>query len=504
MENKDFLEQFSSNNKPDSFKEEEFVPTTKGKKHISPVLIIVFAVILLLAGFLYWFFALRPTIEVPSFIGQKMSDVNSWVKQQGIQASGIVFKEEYSEDYDSKLIISQSIKEGTKVRKDVKLDFTISLGADPNVSVIVPDIASMSLQDINTWISNNKLTGVKLSYEFSDEDPLDSVIAFEFANGASETNFKRSSIVNIIVSKGNQADQPISVPNFNNKNYSDVTAWGSKNKIKIVKKEEYSSTVNKDMVIDQSVNPGKKITSKESLVVTISKGAPIIAPDFSSYSEANILAWGTKNGVNIEIIRKYSKDVAKDKVIEQSIKDKACNDGMSVTISLGKVDLADFTGTTYEELNKWIDEVNKNGAGLANNVDTNKINSDTVPVGQLFNLQLSGSSITGNISKGRNILLKPKPIYDNSESGLSAIVNWYSWDELVTMTGDPYANDKYTESVVREMCEYNEGLVCAISYSTGEDTGYVKTVKRSDDKDLKNDTYISQDQSINIVIYTGE
>ena len=499
MENKDFLEQFSSNDKPDSFKEEVFVPTTKRKIHISPILIIVLVALLLLGGFLYWFFALRPTIEMPSFIGEKTSDVSSWIKQQEIQASGIVFKEEYSEEYDAKLIFEQSIEAGKKVRKDVKIDFTVSLGPDPNVSIVVPDIAGMSLQDINTWISNNKLTGVKLSYEFSDEDPLDSVIAFEFANGASESNFKRSSTVNIIVSKGKQEDQPISVPNFNNKNFSDVAAWGSKNKIKIVKKEEYSSTVNKDMVIDQSVNPGKKITSKESLVVTISKGAPIIAPDFSSYSEANILAWGTKNGVNIEILRQYSSSVDKDKVIEQSIKNAACNDGMSVTISLGNVNLASFSGTTYTELSNWIDEVNKNGAGLTNNVDTNRVNSDDFPVGQLFNLRLDGSSVTGNISKGRNIFLENKIIQDDPDTtSINESENTRMWEYVLS-------ND---EAYARELCEYNEGLVCNFVYvkeGAPEQISKVKSIKRSD-RDyygVEAGQYISQDQYIEITIFQG-
>ena len=209
MAGKNFLEQFSTDNKPDSFKEEVFVPSKQPKKPLNITVIIIFAVIVLLGGFLSWFFLLRPTIEVPSFIGLQTSDVNDWIKQQGIQPSGIVIKEEYSEDFASKLITYQSIEPGKKVKKDVKIDFTVSKGPDPNVIVSVPDIISMNLTQINSWIDENKLTGVKIQSEFSDEDPLDSVISFEFGSNASETNFKRSSSLTIIVSKGKQEDQPV-------------------------------------------------------------------------------------------------------------------------------------------------------------------------------------------------------------------------------------------------------------------------------------------------------
>ena len=483
MASKNFLDQFSTNNKPDSFKEEVLVPASKPKKPLNITVLIVLAVFVVIGGFSLWFFLLRPTIEVPSFIGLEISDVNSWVKQQGIQPAGIVIKDEYSEDYDAKKIIFQSVEEGKKVKKDVKIDFTISLGPDPNVAVVVPDISSMTLPDINTWISSNKLTGVKISYEFSDEDPVDSVITYEFGSDASEANFKRNSTLKITVSKGNQADQPISVPNFNNKNYTDVTNWGSKNKIKIIKREEYSNTVNKDVVIEQSVNPGKKITSKESLTVTISKGAPIIAPDFSSYSEANILAWGTKNLVNIEIIRKYSKDVAKDKVIDQSIKGKACNDGMSVTISLGNISSSDFTGTTLDELNKWIEDVNRNGAGLSLG-SRNYVNDDSVPANNIISISSVevGSSINVNISEGKNIFL-----VDGTET---------SWS-------DACAEYNKTEAEVRKLCEDNSGLSCKFSYIKDETgiIGRVKSIKRGDtNEDPTAGSYISQIVNVNITV----
>lgn len=496
MASKNFLDQFSTNNKPDSFKEEVLVPASKPKKPLNITVLIVLAVVVLLGGFSIWFFVLRPTIEVPSFIGLEISDINSWIKQQGIEPAGVVIKDEYSDEYEQKKIVYQSIEEGKKVKKNVKIDFVVSNGPDPNTIIVVPDISSMNLSSINMWIADNKLTGVKLSYEFSDEDPTDSVITYEFGNGASETSFKRSSNLSITISKGKQEDQSISVPNFNNKNYTDVTNWGSKNKIKIVKKEEYSSTVNKDVVISQSVNPGKKITSKESLTVTISKGAPIMAPDFSSYSRENITAWGTKNGVNIEFIEKYSKDVEKDKVIEQSIKNAACNDGMTVTISLGDISKNDLQCTTLDELKAKINDFNKNGAGLSHEVEKREY-SDSVEPGNIISISnvSVGSKVKVVISRGRNIYIDPeKKVRVTENEG-----NGYKWPDEGEL-GD------YNESIMRDLCRELD-LTCSFSYKDDEEKNAsdVISINRSDAK--KNETgfpkprtYVPQDVTINILI----
>lgn len=478
MPNKDFLDQFSTNNVPDSFKKEELKPVKK-KTNLTSVLIVVLAIVVLsLIGVLIFLIVNRPNIDMPNFVGQKVSDVTSWLKQQEIEASGIVYKEEYSDDYDEKIIIKQSIPEGEKVKKDVKMDFIVSLGPDPNTSIIVPDISSMMLDDIKEWIDDNKLRGVKLNYEFSDTDPLDSVISFVFGNNTSESNFTRSSSLTITISKGKQSDQAIAVPNFIGKNVSEVETWGSKNKIKIVKKEEYSSTVQKDVVISQSVNVGKKITSKETLTVNVSRGEAIYAPDFSNYSEANVLAWGTKNIVNIEIIKKYSANIEEGKVMEQSNKGEPVNDGMTVTISLGNISSVDFVGNTESELDNWIKEKNKNGANLSSKCIGVEGN-DTVEVGNIFDL--SGFSVGGTIkykkSKGKYVYIPDDSIKIGKK-----------------------------EDDVRSFCS-EKGLTCVFEYNSNVDNEHINEVQKIKFKETEPDSltnyYIYQDEKIIIIIDKG-
>lgn len=496
MAKKDFLEQFSTNNKPDSFKEEVRIPTTKPKFVINKGLIIALAVSFLVIVTGIWYFVFRPTIEMPSFIGEEVSDINSWLKQQGIDSTGIIYKEEYSEDVEKKLIISQSIEEGKKIKNDAKIDFVVSLGPDPNTEITVPDIASMNLTRIKEWISTNKLTSVKLNYEFSDEDPLDSVIAFEFGNNVSETNFKRSSSLTITFSKGKQEDQPISVPNFVGKNISDATTWGSKNKIKIKQVESYSGTVLKDLVISQSVNPGKKITMKETLTVTISKGDPIYAPDFSSYSKESIDAWKAKNNVIVEYEERYSSEVEEGKVISQEpSSNKPCNEGIVVTISLGNISERVFDKSghprTKQGLDDWIKEVNKKGADLKMGHFPGE-HSDSVPLNEIFGLSdiSVGKTINGYISNGKYIYLA-----DLENSG-AVSDDFKYWPTSGNCTN-------YKESDMRNLCT-NSGkeLTCYFEY-VKNDTGSISKVNSISYKNNEfpeKESYILQSDAITIKI----
>ena len=57
-EKKDFLSQFSTENKPDSFKEEERVKVVKERKPFNPLFVIIPVVVLIIAGLLVYLFFL--------------------------------------------------------------------------------------------------------------------------------------------------------------------------------------------------------------------------------------------------------------------------------------------------------------------------------------------------------------------------------------------------------------------------------------------------------------
>ena len=169
-DDKNFLDQFSSQGKPASFQEEERVPVTRERKPLNIKALIIAAAILLalLIGAYFIFFA--PKIEMPDFVGKTRSDVAAWVKQQGVEASGVIFDDTYDFDSAEGTILKQSVPAGRKVKKNVKLHFTLSLGPDPSERISVPGIDSMTKDELTEWINSNKLLNFYFNFVNSKSD----------------------------------------------------------------------------------------------------------------------------------------------------------------------------------------------------------------------------------------------------------------------------------------------------------------------------------------------
>ena len=84
MADKDFLEQFASSDKPDSFKEEKRIPINKEKKPLNVKTLIIVLLIVLFLGILIYFLFFAPKIAMPNFVDKSINDVTAWVKQQDI------------------------------------------------------------------------------------------------------------------------------------------------------------------------------------------------------------------------------------------------------------------------------------------------------------------------------------------------------------------------------------------------------------------------------------
>lgn len=488
-EKKDFLDQFSNQGKPASFQEEKRVEIKKEKKPVNKkALIIAGVAILAVLGILYYVF-LAPKIEVPNFVYQTKTDVVAWVKQQGIETTGIVFDEEFSFDYDDGTVLTQSVEPGTKVKKDVKMNFVLSKGADPDELVVVPDIQSMTKTDIKDWIAANKLTKTKISTQYSDSVEEDMVIDYKFT-GCDEDSFTRSSTLKINVSKGPQPAGRVTVEDFIKKTIEQAEAWAKTNKVVLVKNESYSEKIEKGLIIAQSVEAGKNLNEGETLEVTVSLGKNIIVPDFTTMSENERNIWSRENGITFLTEEVYDNR-EKGTVLKQkpsantSLGDK---DYVEIKVSIG--DPVYLGCATLEELEKWVDEVNEKEAEIKISSVSYELN-DTVAAGNIISISPSTPKATSKIkvvvSSGKNIWLHD---IDATEEGEAL-----AWDDALT----------YTEKQIRALCDGN-GVTYKVEYvpSTPEKANKVASIKRSDGKELKAKTYIPQDVAIIVEIYAGE
>ena len=489
MSEKDFLEQFSSNNKPDSFKEEERVKVTKEKKPLNVKLLIILLLLLLLLGILAYFLFFAPKISVPDFVGKGKNEVAAWVKQQEIEPSGIVFEETYDFDTKADTILSQSIDPGKKVKKNAKINFSLSLGPDPNEKITLPDIKKMDKQELQTWIDNNKLEKTRIVTAFSNDVKEDEVIDYALT-GCDDDTFTRGCTLRINVSKGAQPANKVTVEDFDNKMFESVEAWAKSKNIKVNKIEQYSDRIEAGHVISMSVGAGKTVNEGDTIDVIVSKGKATVMPNMYEWTENEITAWCSKNGVSLfPFVYRYDEE-AKGECIGQSI--PAGNlvkegDYLEVTISLDDPDMREFFNefgehALYSDLYKWIKAKDAQGAYLY--IDVSYELHDTIPMDHIISVSKdvhNHDTVRVVVSDGKNIMLKD---YENSEG------KKYSWDDLKD------------EEDARVLCEIN-GVSCIFTYDKkdGKTNGDVIDINRSDDGSIpRSGTYLPQRQSINIVI----
>ncbi|MGN1405235.1 MAG: PASTA domain-containing protein, partial [Erysipelotrichaceae bacterium] len=318
-DNKDFLSQFSeSNKKPESFREEERIPVNKPKKSINPLMIIIPSVLAVVIIAVLVFVFVFPHIKVESFVGKSQSDAAAWIKQNEIESAGIVFKEEYSFDVAKGNVVSQTPESG-KVKKNAKMTFVISKGADPDELIALPDIKNMTKSELETWISDNKLSATKINTTYSDTVAKDEVISFDLS--VDTDKFTRGTSLKINVSKGPAPAGTIKVEDFSKKDYSYVETWAKSKKVTLKKVEAYSDDVLSGYVISQSIAADKEMKEGETLTVTVSKGKGVTVPNFLKMSESEYNTWKeTNTGENlIQVKEKVNYSDSDSYVIKQSV-----------------------------------------------------------------------------------------------------------------------------------------------------------------------------------------
>ena len=397
MSEKDFLSQFSSENKPKSFQEEERVPVEKPNKPI-PVkgIVIGVAALAVIAAAVYFLF-FRPKIVMPNFVGQKESEVAIWVRQQQIDAQGVVMKGEYNFENDEGIIIEQSVKEGTKVKNDVKVTFIVSKGADPDEKVPVPDIASMNRAEIDTWIRENKMQKVRITTTYNEEVAEGNVISFDL-KGTDPAEFTRGSAMNISISKGPQPAGTVTVPEFTSKEQAE--AWAKTNKVKLEVIESFNNDKLAGVVYDQNPKKDKTIKSTETVTIYVSKGKGVTVPNLLTMTKVQSEEWLAKHPVN----RKERYANTTNHIVSQSLRagtmvSESELAEMEVVVNLGSTFYTDdvgiaLVGSDYQRL---VDKLNDlRGLGIdafaANWTSGNEIYSDKYSRGQIISVECTGYS----------------------------------------------------------------------------------------------------------------
>lgn len=351
------------------------MPPSRRPKLLIPIIAggaVVVAVIVILA------LVLGGGINVIDFKGMALSDAQLWANQNGVL---LKIDEQFNDEFDANKIISQSIEANKTVKKGEFLTLTVSKGHDLSQTVVLPDLMSMSMDEVQSWADQNFMSKVRITSEYNATVPANSVIRYEINdNSVAGSEVRRDTPLYVIVSKGpeDQSTIQITVPDFKTMSVSESYIFAAQNGITLTVDEQYDDYVPKGTVISQSVKAQEKVTKGSEIKLVVSKGKKITIPDFSQYSKDQATAAATTLGIPVTINEKYSGSKA-GAFLSQSIEAGTIyeeGDYIELNYSLGnKIQLASYVGQTRDIIENWANDLNTKGAKITVKVTTTQSSS---------------------------------------------------------------------------------------------------------------------------------
>lgn len=354
----------TANEKPASFLPQP-VPETKapgGNKRKTMILI----VFLLVAAALLFILLSQRGIHVIDLSGWPLSDAQLWADDQGIR---LQMMEEYNDDVPSGRIISQDPKPGEKLKKGDFLKVTVSLGSDPNVLLPLPDLLSMTLEEVEAWAQENHMTRVRITTEYHDEIEPSRVIRYEINDDTVVDKVRRSTPIYVVVSKGKEPikKEQVSVPDFKDMDLVLCRQVAEENGLRLQIVEEYDDFLPAGTILGQSIAPEKKVDKGTEITLTVSKGKKILVPDFSGFTREQAMALASEKGIQIAVRERYT-ELDTGAFVSQSLLAGTIyepSDVVELTYSLGhEIVLPCFVGQTRADIESWAKEYNEKGASI--------------------------------------------------------------------------------------------------------------------------------------------
>ena len=348
----------------------------KKKKKQKIITIIVSIVIVITISLLVIF---SQIVEVPNFVNGLNTIATKWGKNNDVE---IIEEEQYDTKITERIVISQSIKDGTKIFKKSSIKIIVSKGKDPNEKILVPEKDSATASDIKAWKEENDLSNVTIKEEHSSEIETGKIIKYEFENIATnETNFTRSDKLTIIVSKGAKV---LNMEDFTSKTQTEAEKWCQENNVNYEVKEKFSDTIENGKLISQSVENGQELTDDTTIVFEVSIGAGIKIPNYSKVSSDEAQELSDK--VKLKIKNVYNMNVSYGKLISQSVENgQELTDDTTIVfeVSIGAgIKIPNYSKVSSDEAQELSDKVKLKIKNVYNmNVSYGKLISQSVKAG---------------------------------------------------------------------------------------------------------------------------
>jgi serine/threonine-protein kinase len=240
-----------------------------------PMVSVVVAIVVVLAlAFVGYVFATSGnasgSVPVPSLVGMKL-DGDAGAKVRLAEAGLGVGVTEQQADDPAGTVISQSPAPGRFVDAHGDVRLVVSKGPPP---VAIPDMSTVGSVDAAVAALQQAGFAVTQVHRYDDTVPANGIIATQPSFPAKAP---RDSSVTLIISDG---PQPVTVPDVSGATYDDAAAKLAAHRFTVTRRDDFSSTVDKDKVIGTDPPSGTSAARGASVTIVVSKGPELVAvPD---------------------------------------------------------------------------------------------------------------------------------------------------------------------------------------------------------------------------------
>ena len=242
-------------------------------------------------------------VTVPDVRGMSEEDAKALLNKKGLGIQVVTRKE--SKKYKAGKISKQTPEAGEKVSKHTKIEVVVSSGLVGSKKAI-PDVRGMSETEAQNELED---AGFKVTSSFQYDDSVESGKVISTTPEAG-TKAEKGSTVTMLVSQGS-----------NKKTVPDVRGMADATAQSTIKSYgfnvgtvtyDYSDSVEKGMVISQTVEPGTKASAGTSISITVSNGPKpeekIDIQNFVGQQESALANWAEENELKINRIRRENSD----------------------------------------------------------------------------------------------------------------------------------------------------------------------------------------------------
>lgn len=265
---------------------------------------------------------LPETVEMIDLKNKSLFEATIWLKRNNIKYE---LEYEFSDEINKNTVINQNVESGKEI--NIKTD-NIVLTLSKGKSIIVPDLTTMTVEEITDWIIKNNL---KIEFEEIYDEKIETGKVIK-QSIEKDSQIATETLITVTISRGQ-----IKMQNFSS--LFEFKEWANKYNIKYSESYEYSNTVEKGKVISYSYKENEIVDPDAVIYVKVSLGKAISIPSFigKTKTEAQSICnntgikcsfkTGTYTNYNNNVVYAQSRNVG-TKVASGST--------ITLTLSLGK------------------------------------------------------------------------------------------------------------------------------------------------------------------------